>query len=214
MNIELEQEIIDLYHIENKKEKKDKILDIIKKVDRIDDVENHEKYYLKGYLWYLIPFDSETRNKEIVTNLKKSLLVNKEYLFAKAYLGYFFFDQKQYQKVIETLDDLDFSYFEERDQLWRSLKLQELLCVSKLNLKKEISNSLYDKILNLIFLYSSVPEEEIVIPNELIESVLNNSHKEGAFKLVNQIDTLINSENQKDYFDDEVKKEVKRKLKK
>lgn len=170
---------------------------------------DYQKYYLKGVLWNMMPFESEERDFKIVEYLEKSIKIKDDYLYSKTELSFYFFDKKKYLKVIEILQDLNFRLFEVKNQLWKSLKLQELLSVSKLFVKGEVDKNLYDELLGVISAYLHLPENEIAVPRELVNSLLENKSKVGVIKLIQNINILINSKNQSDYFDDKIKLKIK-----
>ncbi|MFC5044122.1 hypothetical protein ACFSTE_09425 [Aquimarina hainanensis] len=205
-NKELDDMILNLSLIDNEQLKELEILQILKILDSYE-LDDFYKYYLKGYLWYSMPLESVNRDREIEYNLKKSINQKPEYLFSKAYLAYYYFDNKEYEKVIDILNSLDFSFFEERSQLWQSLKLQELLAVSKLQLSEIVSNDLSSDILGLIYSYLHLPEEEVSVPRELVNTVIENKSKQGILNIKKNIMILINSRAYRDYFDNEVKLE-------
>ncbi len=170
------------------------------------EMDEYQLCYLKGYLWNSMPVESNQRDLEVENNLKKSITLNGNYIYSKTELSFFYFDKKQYEKVIELLKDLDLSYFEQKNQLWKSLKLQELLLVSKLNLASSLMIDLLDDFLGLISSYLILPDEESAIPKELVFAVIENKNKKGMSKLIKNTYTLINSKKQKDYFDDKINK--------
>jgi len=201
MKENLDEIITNIELIENNNLKTKEIERVLKMIDsyKMDDYQLH---YLKGYLWNLLPFDSEKREQEIETNLKKSIDLKSDYIYSKTELSFFYFDKKKYNKVIELLNNLDFSFFENNDQLWKSLKLQELLSVSKLYESREIPRKLIDEFIGLITAYIYIPEEEIAIPTELINAVIENKKKKGMKPILEGAFMLVNSKNQKDYFDE------------
>ena len=195
---------------ENILKKEEKIYVALKKLEKEkNNLDSFQKFYLLGVLWYLMPYDSDVRDLNIEGNLLKSLDLNEDYIHSKVQLSYFYFDKKKYTKVIELLSNVDFIFFENNDQLWKSLKLQELLFVSKLNIVKKINAELIEEFIVLTTCYISIPKEELAVPIELIDSILKNKDKTDIEKLVYPSLKLINSTNQKEYFDDDIKRNLK-----
>lgn len=184
-----------------------KVLEIerILKIIESSKIEVYQLYYLKGYLWNLFPFESEKRDNEILTNLKKSIDIKDDYIYSKTELSYFYYDKKQYNEVIKLLQGLDLTYFEGVGQLWKSLKLQELLLNSKLYETKNVDTKLSKKFQSIIMLYKSLPDEKIAIPSELVNTVIENFDKGGMKDIIINTCLLIKSDNMKDYFDEEIK---------
>ncbi|WP_103867177.1 hypothetical protein [Aquimarina sp. I32.4] len=207
VNKELDGMIINLSLIDNDQLKELEILKILKVLDSYE-LDDFYKYYLKGYLWYNMPFENINRAKEVEHNLKESISKKPDYLFSKAYLAYYYYDNKFYKKVIDVLNFLDFSFFEERNQLWQSLKLQELLAMSKLQISDSVSKDISDDIVGLIYSYIHVPEEEVAVPRELVNVVIENKNKKGILSIKETILLLINSKDYKDYFDNDVRSEL------
>lgn len=207
MNEDLDNLLTNLSLIESEHLKKleiFRILDLIKSYE----IESFYKYYLKGYLWYKMPIESKKRDQEVEKNLKKSISQNPNYLISKSYLSYFYFDKKEFKKVINILKSINFSFFVERNQIWQSLKLQELLIVSKLYISESVNNDLSGDLLGLISSYLNLPEEEIAVPTELINAVIENKYKKGIMNVRKNTYLLVNSKSQKDYFSDDVRLEL------
>jgi len=173
------------------------------------NMEEYQLFYLKGFLWNQFPFDNEERENQVEFNLKKSIELKSDYIYSKTELSYFYYDQRKFQNVIDLLDSVDLSFFEERGQLWKSLKLQELLLTSKLYSFNQVDKILYNDFLGLISSYMYLPDEELAVPIELANSVLGNIKKEGVIPLAKQVDGLINSKKHRDYIDDKIKKTFK-----
>ncbi len=194
--------------IENDNLKTNEIHRILEFIDSYE-MNDYQLYYLKGHLWYSIPTESYERDIKVVENLKKSIRLNKNYIHSKTELAYFYFDKKKYSKVIKLLEGLDLSIFEENNQMWKSLKLQELLLVSKLWVSKIVDKKLNNDFFELISSYLYLPEEELAVPSELINSIFKNKEKEGICNVAKNVYQLINSKNQKDYFDDDDRSNLK-----
>lgn len=186
--------------IENDHLKAIEIKRILKVIDSYE-MEDYQLYYLKGCLWNLFPFDSKERENEVEFNLKKSISLKEDYIYSKTELSYFYYDKKKFLDVISLLDSIDLPYFEEKGQLWKSLKLQELLLTSKLYHCDKLDENLYNDFLGLISSYMYLPDEELTIPVELVNAILENKNKLGISPIINQVNLLINSNKQKDYFD-------------
>ncbi len=212
MNNQLEERIIDISLIDDERLKCieiDKILDIIS----CQELDLYEEYYVKGYLWYSHPIKNQERDRQIILNFKTAIKENPEYLYSYAYLAYFYFDKNMYSNVIEYLNNIDFSYFEDRDQLWKSLKLQELLSISKLYESKIIDSELKGELQSVISSYMHLPILDIAIPRELINSILENKYKEGIKSILNNASSLINSNKFRVYFTDDIRNKFSQAIK-
>jgi len=207
MSQKLEKLILEIDLIDDNKEKQNKIIKLLDIINEFN-IEEYKRLYFIGYLWYISPTESNIRNKQIVHNLKASVSLKSNYIYSKVYLAYFYFDNKNFHDVIEILKDVDFSFFEEINQLWQSLKLQELLSVSKLYVNKIIDKELSSEILGLISAYLILPEEDLAVPRELVSAVLENIYKEGIVNIKLNIFQLINSSSHKDFFSDTVRIEL------
>ncbi len=203
MSEKLNDLITNLSLIENKHLKKIKILELLNQLDSYN-LEEFYKHYLVGYLWYSIPEESLERNHNVENNLKKSINKNPNYLYSKSYLAYFYFDEREYRKVIKVIDLIDFSLFEKNNQIWQSLKLEELLLASKLYISEIVDNTLANDLLELISSYLNLPDEEITVPRELIKAVVDNKLKEGIKNVKKNTYFLANSKSQRDYFKDNI----------
>ncbi len=209
MNKKLDNLITDISLIEDDNLKTKEIQKVLKALDSYE-MDDYQLFYLKGCLWNSLPKESVKRDINVVDNLKKSIQLNENYIFSKTELSYFYFDKKEYSKVVELLSPLDFSFFEEKDQIWKSLKLKELLLVSKLGLVDKVDKKLTNDFFELISSYTFLPEEELAVPRELVDSIFNNKEKEGIRSIAKNVYQLVNSNNQKDYFDKEVRLNLKK----
>lgn len=207
MDKTLEEEIISLTLIDNREEKDLAIQSILSTLNS-RGLDKFEELYLKGYLWYINPFDSKARDIGIVDNLKKSIKENPEYLYANAYLAYYYYDEKNYEGVINNLEELNFEFFEKRNQLWQSLKLQELLCSSKIYSSDVITGNLIEDTTGILALYYQLKDEDVAVPKELVHCIINNANKIGASILITNIKMLVNSKKHRDYFSDEEKNTI------
>jgi len=209
MNFFLDDIITNIELIENNNLKTKEIERVLEMIDsyKMDD---YQLYYLKGYLWNLLPFDSDKREQEVEYNLKKSITLKDDYIYSKTELSFFYFDQKKYSNVIKLLNNIEFSFFEERGQLWKSLKLQELLAVSKLYTTKFVDSDLSNEFLSLISVYLHLPEEEVAVPRELVNSVIENIDKKNIYNIAKNTYSLIKSLSFKDYFDKTISSKLKK----
>lgn len=184
-----------------------KVREIKRVLNLIDtySMDVYQVYYLKGYLWNLLPIESVEREKKVQYYLEKSIDLKDDYIYSITELAFFYFDQKKYSNVLKLLHSVDLSFFEENGQVWKSLKLQEILLASKLYTIDTLNKDLLNEFLGLISVYSILPEEKVAVPSELVLSVIENKDKKGMYKLIQNTSVLINSENQKDYFDSEIK---------
>ncbi len=193
-------EIINTFdHIEDEYERKKIILKTLDSIDLMD-LEPYLMNYIKGYLWYEMPEEGEKRSSNIEKYLKQSISQNKDYPYSTAYLSYHFFDQKKFFEVIELLDSFDFSQFEEFDQLWQSLKLEELFYAAKLYFEDIVSEQTIDGVYSVIQVYLNVPEEILAVPNEIVHAVIDNKNKYNMTRVISTTRKLVNSIEYKDYF--------------
>jgi len=201
-------EFVETIEIIDKKDKKiEKILVALVEINSAD-MDLYLKLYFKGYLWYLMPDENSERDFNIEFNLLKSIELNDNYIHSKIQLSYFYFDKKKYSKVTELLGELDISIFQENDQLWKSIKFQELLLVSKLNLSKEIDQVLISEFSGLVSIYSNISSDELSVPIELVESIIINSGKNNIETLAFLCLGMINSKNQRQFFDSEIRQNL------
>lgn len=206
---EIIESIEDIDLIDDNAKKEKEIIRLLKKVDK-NLFKPFKYYYLRGYLWYQMPEQSEQRSKEIVYNFNKCIELNKDYLYANAYLAYFFFDSKEYIKVNELLQDLDLSYFEQEGQVWQSLKLEELCLVSQLYIDREIGNKLSEKLLSLISSYIHLPNIELAVPRELVTGVIENKDKKGMEIVLKNIYLMTSQSKQSVFFSHDLNNQLKR----
>lgn len=99
------------------------------------DLENNanpEKEYLLGYCWYNISDEYTGRESQAVSHLRKSLELNPSHDLSKLYLGHIYFDKEQYEESLKYLDSVDLDKFVENSQIWRKLKVLELVILCKL----------------------------------------------------------------------------------
>ncbi|MEK6153600.1 hypothetical protein WIW50_10090 [Flavobacteriaceae bacterium 3-367] len=207
----LEELIENIDLLENDDSKITEINRILKLVD-LDEMEDYKRHYLKGYLWNLMPIEGNERDLEVENNLKKSITLRNDFIYSKTELSYFYFDKKHFIKVIDLLEDLDLSYFEQKDQLWKSLKLQELLAVSKLHTETSIHKELIDDLMNLISSYTYISESELAVPSELVQGVIENKHKDGMKSILTNIYIMITQSGQRKFFDDNLKMQFEKTL--
>ena len=175
------------------------------KIVDFEEMEDYQKYYLKGYLWNAYPFENKERDENVPNNLIKSISIKRDYIYSKTELSYFYFDKKNYVEVVELLEEIDFAFFEEKGQLWKSLKLQELFLVAQLSLTNEVTTKMTEDFLGLISSYVNIPERNTAVPIELVNGVLENKDKKGMTNILRNLNYLINSKNQRDYFDDSIR---------
>lgn len=195
-------EKIDL--IEDEQERTKEIYRVLGVIDshKMDD---YQHYYLKGCLWNLMPFDNKERRDKVEKNLKQSIEINPDYIFSKTELSFFYYDEKKYFEVIQLLERIDFSFFEKRDQLWKSLKLQELLLSSKFYVMDVFDKKISEEYESLVYAYILLPEEDIAVPREIVNAVIDNLSKDGMLSIIKSTLSLISSKNQRIYFDNETK---------
>ncbi len=208
MKENLDDAITNIELIENDKLRSKEVKRILGVIDSYE-MDAYQLYYLKGYLWNIYPFDTSERNAKTIEFLSKSIEIKSDYIFSKTELSFYYFDQKEYAKVLELLEGLDVSFFEEKGQLWKSLKLQELCFVSKLYESKIVTEELVADFLYIVSAYIYLPDEEVSVPRELVNAMSENKEKEGVFPILHNVLQLVNSKKQRDYFDDTIKQELK-----
>jgi len=91
-------------------------------------------YYVLGYAWYLLRIESDERCYNVENNFKLSIEKNTENNWPKLYLGHYYFDIGEYENALAFFSSVKGDEFLEFDQVWRLLKLKELIICCKLYL--------------------------------------------------------------------------------
>lgn len=93
-------------------------------------------YYLIGYGWYCIRQESLIRDANIRKYLHVALAIDSHHNFARIYLAHHLFDCKKYDEALLNFKMVDASFFMERLQAWRVIKLYELIVCCELYINK------------------------------------------------------------------------------
>ncbi|MET1260681.1 hypothetical protein ABV409_15140 [Flagellimonas sp. DF-77] len=205
MSGNLDDLINNIDFLDSEESKINEIERILKILDS-SKIDKYQLFYLKGFLWNLMPVESDERDFEVENNLKKSITLNGDNIYSKTELSFFYFDKKKYEKVVELLKELDLSFFERNNQLWKSLKLQEILAVSELYILKSFDKEISDRFLELISSYSFLPEEELAVPRELVFGIYENREKSGVKSIFNNVYSMITNTGQREFFSDDIRK--------
>ncbi len=91
-------------------------------------------HLLLGWLGYHFPCNA-THNIDVERELLLSLQSDPHNITAHLYLGHFAFDHGNYDLALKHLRDIDRSKYEQADQLWRSMKIRELILCCRLYLE-------------------------------------------------------------------------------
>lgn len=134
--------------------------------------DKEEYYYLLGYCWYQYPLDTNERSENVLYFLHQTLELNSTHNFAMLYLGYLYYDNKNYEKAISYFDRLDSDYFLNIDQKWRVIKNTELIICCRIYINKcNIISSLQAEIEIFAKNYISNYKTEYAYPSELILAI-------------------------------------------
>lgn len=93
-------------------------------------------YYLIGYAWYCLSQNSADRDKNVKEYLYKALDSEPSHAYARMYLGHHLFDCREYEAARHHFKLVDVEFFRKKEQLWRIVKLYELIVCCELYIKK------------------------------------------------------------------------------
>lgn len=144
-------------------------------IEKTKDIEDTEYHYFIGFFWYLHPIKNQERFDNITYHLKKSLELDNSHDFSKFFLGCIYFDNKFYQEALHYYELIDTDYFTiEINQLWRSIKIEELIISCRIYLEDNFFIIEEEKITKLLrkHIYHYVTKYDMIaLPTEIIISL-------------------------------------------
>src|SRR4051795_7845229 len=70
-------------------------------LEAISDPEDADVPYSIGYAWYVHPDHDLIRRRRVERALHDALALNPDHALARAYLGHFYFDEREYQRALD-----------------------------------------------------------------------------------------------------------------
>ncbi|MET1257474.1 hypothetical protein [Aliikangiella maris] len=153
---------------------------IVASVDK-NKIDSSEGNYLKGYCLYNLSNWTDEIKNQIRCLLSDVGKTSRSYWWARQYLAYYFFDEKNYKTSLRELEKLGGFHELKNNQYWRYLKNQELILCCKIYLglnEKEKMQEFFDeyassddferaKLTELSNCYMSINKTEKMDANEL-----------------------------------------------
>jgi len=128
-------------------------------------------YYLLGYVKFSIKNRTSPLINEMIEDFKKSIHSDSENMFAYYYLGFLYYDKKEYKQALSIFEKVDFDFFLEREIKWRVYKIKEMIFCSQIALSKhvdEFSNMVSSCVSFFINLIETEEVEDYNHPSDLI----------------------------------------------
>lgn len=132
-------------------------------------------YYLAGLAWYFYPVPTALRDTNIVKYFTSSIHLEKNINFSNIYLGYYYFDNSNYDKALEHFDQVDLDYLNHNDLIWRSANIMDLKIAAELQTRKD--NKCIESDLNTLVDYflEANSKSTFVYPENLISFLSGKS---------------------------------------
>lgn len=150
--------------------------------------ETNDTSLLRGYLAYHFPCD-ETYEIDIETELKRASLFNSTSTTAHLYLAHYYYDSHRFGDALDELNLLDRTQFEHAGQLWRSLKILELILSAQL-FARPISVSSHE-LIKFASELQSAGAENTAVPVEMLDALLANKQEVLKFWTMEQLATVV-----------------------
>lgn len=126
-------------------------------------------FHLLGMCRYNPPDGIENDPEKAEAAFQAALAIDPAHQYANLYLGHVLFDTGRYAEARERFEQIDPAYFTARRQVWRILKNDELILCC--HLETEPASVTDGAIDTLCQRYETTPEEDRVVPKEIVESL-------------------------------------------
>lgn len=140
----------------------------------IDNLSNEKEPYLTGYALYMksMHFDGNEKNiilKQAIDFFIKSILSEKDTIYAQTYLTYAYYDLEDYGSALKSIKKIPKNYFSKKHQKWRDILIRqlEICCLIRLNRLDNLEEIIYD----YFVLLTKAKELDVVKPIEFVETI-------------------------------------------
>lgn len=151
-------------------EKIEKSLVVKKDFLKVFSSDESDDYYFLGYMGYLMKEFSEDTEGYFL----KSLELDSDNMFCQYYYGFYLYDTKNVDKAFLIFNQIDLCHLEEIGQLWRAIKIKEMVVCCKLS-SKDLENEIKVKKLSEFFKmyndYVEKDEENLNYPLDIIKCI-------------------------------------------
>jgi len=122
--------------------------------------------YIAGLVMYRSFCIDERYGERAEEYLRKANGLNQDHQFARLYLGHYYYDIGEYSRALECFESVNENYFRSIDQVWRVLKLHELiLCCRMFVASRDLTEGSFE---TLAKEYLTASSENVPIPTEIV----------------------------------------------
>ena len=121
--------------------------------------------YIAGLVMYRSFCIDERYGERAEEYLRKASGLNPDHQFARLYLGHYYYDIGEYSRALECFETVNENYFRSIDQVWRVLKLHELiLCCRIFVASRDLTEGSFE---TLAKEYLAASSEDVPVPTEI-----------------------------------------------
>ena len=125
--------------------------------------------YIAGLVMYRSFCIDERYGERAEEYLRKATGLNPDHQFARLYLGHYYYDIGEYSRALECFKSVNENYFTSIDQVWRVLKLHELiLCCQMFVASRDLTEGSFE---TLAKDYVAASSEDVPVPTEILAAL-------------------------------------------
>ena len=133
------------------------------------EADNADMNYIAGLVMYRSFCIDERYGEKAEEYLRKANRLNPDHQFALLYLGHYYYDIGEYSCALEYFESVNENYFTSIDQVWRVLKLHELiLCCRMFLASSDLTEGSFETLAKEILAASS---EDLPVPTEILSAL-------------------------------------------
>jgi tetratricopeptide (TPR) repeat protein len=125
--------------------------------------------YIAGLVMYRSFCIDERYGERAEEYLRRANRLNPNHQFARLYLGHYYYDIGEYSRALEYFESVNENYFTSIDQVWRVLKLHELiLCCKMFVASRELTEGSFEALAKE---YLAASPEDVPVPTEIVAAL-------------------------------------------
>jgi len=142
---------------------------ILKYINRFPD--SHDLYLLLGLCYYRFPLSNKKQMIKAESSFLKAIEIAPDYYWSHYNLACLYFDQAYYEKALNTIIEIPKDFFSHYEQIWRDLKVEELIICCKYNLVVDDSQLDIAAFIAFTQKYQNEIEEDRPLPDEIVTCI-------------------------------------------